>query len=173
MRWTTPSFQARFKSVSHLSGSKDLNGSKETDNSNPDSSEATGRLVLVVDDEPDVLRLLQSILAEEGYEVIGARSAEVAIKTFEGLPRRPDLLLVDVVMPGMSGPMLVDHLRQIDPDLNVLFMSGYDDRHVVQRYVVDKGFHLISKPFTVKSLRLAIQEVIKDSESARRGEPAR
>ena len=116
-------------------------------------SKAADRTVLVVDDEPDVLRLLQSILAEEGYEVIAAKSSDGAIKAFESLPRRPDLLLVDVVMPGMSGPMLVDHLRQIDPDLNVLFMSGYDDRHVVQRYVVDKGFHLISKPFTVKNLR--------------------
>ena len=46
-------------------------------------------------------------------------------------------------MPGMSGPMLVDHLRGIDPELKVLFMSGYDDRHVVQHYVVEKGFHLI------------------------------
>jgi two-component system, cell cycle sensor histidine kinase and response regulator CckA len=148
-----------------------LNGSKEVNNSKIDRSETAGRIVLVVDDEPDVLRLLQSILTEEGYEVTAARSADLAIKAFESLAHRPDLLLVDVVMPGMSGPMLVDHLRQIDPDLNVLFMSGYDDRHVVQRYVVDKGFHLISKPFTVKSLRQAIDQAIKDSKTARRGEP--
>jgi two-component system cell cycle sensor histidine kinase/response regulator CckA len=138
-----------------------------------DNSKAASRTVLIVDDEPDVLRLLQSILAEEGYEVIAARSSDSAIKAFTGLSRRPDLLLVDVVMPGMSGPMLVEQLRKIEPDLKVLFMSGYDDRHVVQRYVVDKGFHLISKPFTVKSLRQAIAEVIKNPESGRRVEPAR
>jgi two-component system cell cycle sensor histidine kinase/response regulator CckA len=130
-------------------------------------------MVLVVDDEPDILRLLQSILTEEGYEVIATKGSDSAIKAFGRLARRPDLLLVDVVMPGMSGPMLVDHLRQTEPNLNVLFMSGYDDRHVVQRYVVDKGFRLISKPFTAKSLRLAIDEIIKDSESARRGDTAR
>jgi CheY-like chemotaxis protein len=123
------------------------------------------RTVLVVDDEPDILRLLQSILAEEGYEVTVAKGAESAIKAFESFRSRPDLLLVDVVMPGMSGPMLVERLRQTDPDLKVLFMSGYDDRHVVQRYVVDKGFHLIAKPFTVSSLRLAIEEVINNSAS--------
>jgi two-component system, cell cycle sensor histidine kinase and response regulator CckA len=128
------------------------------------------RTILVVDDEPDVLRLLQSILTEEGYEVITAKSADLAIKAFERLTRRPDLVLTDVVMPGMSGPMLVDHLRRLAPDLKVLFMSGYDDRHMVRRYVVDKGFQLIPKPFTVKSIRQAINESIQEPETARRRE---
>jgi two-component system, cell cycle sensor histidine kinase and response regulator CckA len=127
--------------------------------------------VLIVDDEPEILRLLQSNLTEEGYNVIPAKNAEAAIKAFER--RRPDLLLTDVVMPGMSGPMLVDHLRGFAPDLKVLFMSGYDDRHVVRRYVIDKGFQLISKPFTVKSLRLAIEEAIKQPQSAGRRGPVR
>jgi two-component system cell cycle sensor histidine kinase/response regulator CckA len=134
--------------------------------SSGDSSKATSRTVLVVDDEADVLYLLQSILTEQGYEVISAKGADAAIKAFERLARRPDLLLTDVVMPGMSGPMLVDRLRGLAPELKVLFMSGYDDRHVVQRYVLDKGFQLIPKPFTVKSLRLAVDEAIKEQESS-------
>lgn len=77
------------------------------------------------------------------------------------MPERPDLLLTDVVMPGMSGPMLVDHLLALQPDLRVLFMSGYDDRQVVQRYVVERGFHLITKPFTVKSLRSEVEAIIE------------
>lgn len=125
--------------------------------------------MLVVDDEQDVLRLLQRILSEEGYEVIPAKSGEAAIKAFEGLERHPDLLLTDVVMPGMSGPMLVDHLRAIAPDLKVLFMSGYDDRHVVRHYVVEQGFHLIPKPFTVKALRQAIESVLEPKSARRQG----
>jgi CheY-like chemotaxis protein len=163
IRWPTTLFHARLISVSEL----------KNNSSKIDSSKAAGRTILVVDDEPDVLRLLQSILTEDGYEVIAARSADSAIKAFAGLSRRPDLLLVDVVMPGMSGPMLVENLRKNELDLKVLFMSGYDDRHVVQRYVVDKGFHLISKPFTVKSLRKAMEEAIRSPEPARRVEPAR
>lgn len=128
-----------------------------------DSSNPASRTVLVVDDEPDVLRLIHSILTEEGYEVIAAKSAEGAIKAFERLDRRPDLILTDVVMPGMSGPMLIDRLLQAEPDLRVLFMSGYDDRQVVQRYVVEKGFRLIPKPFTIKTLRAAIQDALKKS----------
>jgi two-component system cell cycle sensor histidine kinase/response regulator CckA len=130
-----------------------------------------GRTVLIVDDEPDLLRLLQSVLTEDGYEVVATKDADSAIQAFDNLARCPDLLLVDVVMPGMSGPMLVEHLRGIQPDLKVLFMSGYDERHVVQRHVLDKGFRLISKPFTIKSLRQEINAVIKDSKSARKREP--
>ncbi len=115
---------------------------------------------MVVDDEPDVLRLLKSILTEEGYEVIAAGNADSAIKAFERLSRPPDLVLTDVVMPGMSGPMLVDRLLALEPTLKVLFMSAFDDRQVVQRYVVEKGFRVISKPFTVKGLRSTIQATL-------------
>jgi two-component system cell cycle sensor histidine kinase/response regulator CckA len=131
--------------------------------SSTDSSKTAGKIVLVVDDEADVLRLVQSILTEEGYEVIAAKSADGAIKAFDRLSRPVDLLLTDVVMPGMSGPMLVDQLLQKQPDLKVLFMSGYDDRQVVQRYVVEKGFRLLAKPFTVKQLRSTIDAVVKAS----------
>ena len=117
--------------------------------------------ILVVDDEPDVLRLVESILLEAGYDVVAARSGDGAIQAFEKMPQRPALLLTDVVMPGISGPMLVDQLLTREPDLKVLFMSGYDDRQVVQRYVVERGFRLLSKPFTIKSLRSAIQAEIE------------
>lgn len=117
--------------------------------------------ILVVDDEPDVLRLVESILSDAGFNVVSARGADRAIKTFDGMQECPDLLLTDVVMPGMSGPMLADHLLAKRPELKVLFMSGYDDRQVVQRYVLEKGFRLLPKPFTIKSLRKAIQAEIK------------
>jgi CheY-like chemotaxis protein len=152
--------QARFDSVSSSVSPAEV-------------SKPTSRTVLIVDDEPDILRLLQSVLADDGYEVIAAKNADTAIQEFGRLARCPDLLLVDVVMPGMSGPVLVEHLRGIEPDLKVLFMSGYDERHVVQRHVLDKGFRLISKPFTVKSLRQEIDAVIKDSKRTRKRESGR
>ena len=137
-----------------------------------DSAGAASPTVLVVDDDADVLRVVQSILTDQGYEVIATRSANDAIKALGRLGHTPDLLLTDVVMPGMSGPMLVDHLLRIAPDLKVLFMSGYDDRQVVRRYVVERGFHLISKPFTPKELRREIRAAVKDSEPVGRKEPA-
>ena len=75
-----------------------------------------GRLLLV-DDEPDVLNLIQSILSEGGYQVVVATSADLAIQAFGRMPQRPDLVLTDVVMPGISGPMLIDRLLALDPHL--------------------------------------------------------
>ena len=121
---------------------------------------AVAKTVLVVDDEPDMLRLVEAILVEQGYEVIVAKGSDTAIRTFERLTRKPDLVLTDVVMPGMSGPMMIDHLLSIEPNLRVLFMSGYDDRQVVQRYVVEKGFALIPKPFTLQRLGTFVKDVL-------------
>lgn len=131
------------------------------------------KTILAVDDETDVLRLLQRILTEEGYEVVSAKSGDAAIQAFKSMEHPPDLLLTDVVMPGMSGPMLCDQLRALCPDLKVLFISGYDDRHVVRRYVVEQGFHLITKPFTMKSLRQAIESVLAAPQKAGTKEQAR
>jgi DNA-binding NtrC family response regulator len=121
------------------------------------------RTILVVDDEPDMLRLVEAILLEQGYKVILAKGAENAIRAFERMPRRPDLILTDVVMPGMSGPALVDHLLGLDPHIRVLFMSGYDDRQIVQKYVVERGFALIPKPFTLQRLGSVVRDVLNGS----------
>lgn len=118
------------------------------------------KTVLVVDDEPDMLRLVEAILTEQGYQVVLSRGAENALQTFKRMQKAPDLVVTDVVMPGKSGPMLVDELLAVDPKVRVLFMSGYDDRQVVQRYVVEKGFALIAKPFTLQGLGEAVHELI-------------
>jgi two-component system cell cycle sensor histidine kinase/response regulator CckA len=116
--------------------------------------------VLVVDDERDVLRLIETILGGAGYELVTANGAEEAIRQFEAMSPPPDLLITDVVMPGMSGPMLVNRLRASAPDLRVLFMSGYDHSQVVQQYVVQQGFDLIPKPFTGRALQAAIKKTL-------------
>jgi two-component system cell cycle sensor histidine kinase/response regulator CckA len=124
------------------------------------------KTILVVDDEREVLHVIESMLADAGYAVVTASSAEMAIEAFDKMPAGPDLLLTDVVMPGISGPMLVDHLLAKRPKLKVLFMSGYDNRQVVQRYVVEKGFRLISKPLSVKLLRAALRSEIEAGSEA-------
>jgi CheY-like chemotaxis protein len=130
------------------------------------------RTALIVDDEPEVLRLLQSILTQEGYQVVTAKSADAAIKAFDRLGHQTDLLVVDVVIPGMSGPMLVDHLRGLNPHLRVLFVSGYADSRVVRQFVIEKGFSLVTKPFTIQDLRNAVDVVANGSDIPRPKEPA-
>ena len=118
------------------------------------------RTILVVDDEQDILNFVQSALHRVGFSVVQAQSGDVALQLFEKMQSPVDLLLTDVVMPGMSGPMLVDRLLAVQPSLPVLFMSGYDDRQIVQRYVLKEGFALLPKPFTLEALNEKVNEML-------------
>jgi len=118
------------------------------------------RTILVVDDEQEILNFVQTALNRGGFSVVQAQSGDTALELFGKLEVSVDLLLTDVVMPGMSGPMLVDRLLAMQPSLPVLFMSGYDDRQVVQRYVLKEGFALLTKPFTLEMLNDKVQEMI-------------
>jgi CheY-like chemotaxis protein len=124
---------------------------------------ATGKTVLVLDDEPDVRRLVSAMLASSGYTVLTAGDGENAINTFQKSKQPVDLLLLDVVSPGLSGPMVADRIAELQPGLRVLFMSGYEDTSVVRRYVVDKGFALLTKPFTADQLVQKVREVLESS----------
>ena len=120
--------------------------------------EAQNRTVLVVDDEPEVRKLVGAMLTREGYKVLVSDSGEPAIKTFLRQTARIDLLLTDVVSPGISGPMLADRLLEVQPQLRVLFMSGFDTTQVVQHYVLERGFLLLIKPFTMEQLLEKVRE---------------
>jgi CheY-like chemotaxis protein len=116
--------------------------------------------VLVVDDEPEVRKLVAAMLVRNGYRVVSADSGENAIRLFKNNPDT-DLLLTDVVAPGMSGPMIADQVASLKPDIKVLFMSGYDGTQVVQRYVVEKGYSLLIKPFTMEQLERKVRAVLE------------
>jgi two-component system cell cycle sensor histidine kinase/response regulator CckA len=119
------------------------------------------KTILVVDDEPEIRKLVSAMLLPQGYQIILADTGEQAIKIFRKQSKDIDLLLTDVVAPGMAGPTLADQLTELKPDLRVLFMSGYDNRQVVQKYVVEKGSLLLTKPFTVKQLKEKVEEALK------------
>lgn len=117
--------------------------------------------VLVVEDEQDLRTLVANVLGEYGYKVVTASNGTKALALISKMDAPPDLLLTDVVMPGMSGPMLADQLLAKFSGARVLFMSGYDERQVVQRYVVEKGFALITKPFQLHNLCAAVKRAME------------
>lgn len=123
--------------------------------------------ILVVDDEPEVRKLVTAMLARTGYRVLSADSGENALRLFKN-NLDTDLLLTDVVAPGMSGPMIADQVAALKPDIRVLFMSGYDSTQVVQRYVVEKGYSLLVKPFTMEQLEQKVRSVLDGSEKRAR-----
>ena len=130
---------------------------------------ATGKTVLVLDDEPDVRKLVSAILISHGYTVLTADNGENAIKTFKKRKQPVDLLLLDVVSPGLPGPVVAERLAGLQPGLRVLFMSGYDATSVVRRYVVEKGFALLKKPFTPDELTKKVRDVLESALSAQAG----
>lgn len=118
------------------------------------------KTILVVDDEPEVRKLVAAMVNRYGYDALTADSGEHALTLFKKHQDSIGLLLTDVVAPGMSGPMLADKLQELQPDLKVLYMSGYDHTQVVQRYVVEKGHALLTKPFTIEQLRSKVAAVL-------------
>jgi len=111
------------------------------------------KTILVVDDEPEIRKLVSAMVTQFGYSVLTADSGEHALTLYRNHKAPMEMLITDVVAPGMSGPMLADKLTAIQPDLKVLYISGYDNTHVVQKYVVEKGHALLAKPFTMEELR--------------------
>jgi len=114
--------------------------------------------ILAVDDDPGVLALLDQALGAAGYRVLTAEGGWSAIQTFESSPSPIHLLLTDVIMPDLTGPVLAERLRSRQPGLQVLFISGFHDADLVQRFVSLKGFTLLPKPFTVDGLLRVVQE---------------
>ena len=125
----------------------------------------TGRTVLVVDDEPEVRKLVAAIISSLGHQVLTADSGDHAIALHERLGTHIDLLVADVVAPGMSGPLLAERLSARQPGLKVLYISGYDHSHVVQTYVLDRGCQLLSKPFTASQLADTVDAMLKGSQT--------
>lgn len=121
---------------------------------------AAKKTILVVDDEPEVRKLVGAMVGRYGFEVLTADTGQHAITVFKNRHGSVDLLLTDVVAPGMSGPQLADELAKLKPDLKVLYMSGYDNTQVVKRYVIEKGHALLSKPFTLEELGRKVEEVL-------------
>jgi two-component system cell cycle sensor histidine kinase/response regulator CckA len=114
--------------------------------------------ILAVDDDRKVLGLLENVLASAGYQVLTADGGRKAVELHEKASSRIDLLLTDVIMPDLTGPVLAERLRARQPDLQVLFISGFHDADLVQRFLTLKQFTLLPKPFTVDGLLRVVEQ---------------
>jgi two-component system cell cycle sensor histidine kinase/response regulator CckA len=119
--------------------------------------------VLLVEDDERVRRLAREMLARNGYHVIETSESEEALRAAAGHPGPLHLLLTDVVMPGMSGRVLAQRLVEQDPDLKILYMSGYTDNAIVNHGILMPGVAFLQKPFTPTSLARAVREVLDDA----------
>lgn len=121
---------------------------------------AGDRTILVVEDERSVRNLAVKLLQSAGYTVLAVEDGPEALRLVESPDVRVDLLLTDVVLPGMSGPDLARRCAQLHPAIKVLFTSGYADDSVQHRGVLEGGFHFIGKPYSRADLTRKVREVL-------------
>jgi PAS domain S-box-containing protein len=130
----------------------------------PRSPSATGPgTILVVDDEAGIREVAERILIRRGYDVIVASGVDEALDLARRHPGRIDLLVSDVIMPGCNGPELVTRLRAIQPDLPVVFMSGYTGTELAERSSIGERYELVEKPFSERGLVEVVASVLARS----------
>jgi two-component system, cell cycle sensor histidine kinase and response regulator CckA len=116
--------------------------------------------ILLVEDADALRKLAQSFLTDHGFKVIAASSGEEALRVAEFHGRPIDLLVTDVVMPGMNGRALADRLLAKQPKLKVLYISGYTDSFIAGHGVLEEGTFLLHKPFTEEVLVRKVRDVL-------------
>lgn len=121
------------------------------------------RTILVVDDEPMALKLVQSVLEKRGFEVLASISPKQALEIFESRRDDIELLISDVVMPEMDGASLATLVVGRNPDLPVLFMSGFVTAQEVDQAANIAQFAFIRKPFRPATLVQAVQKMLSGS----------
>jgi two-component system, cell cycle sensor histidine kinase and response regulator CckA len=116
--------------------------------------------VLLVEDEDPVRIFGARALRNKGYKVLEAKSGEAGLEVIRAAEETIDLLITDVVMPNMDGPALIREVREIHPDMKVIFISGYTEDAFRQRLDSDSEIHFLPKPFSLKQLASKVKEVI-------------
>jgi two-component system cell cycle sensor histidine kinase/response regulator CckA len=136
---------------------QDLPGTDDTAAETQQGSET----VLLAEDENAVRALAQAVLQRQGYTVLEAESGAQAIAACEGHLGPIHLVLTDVVMPGMSGCELADHLLRRYPEAKVLYMSGHADDTIARHGILNRDVPFLQKPFAPSALARKVREVLE------------
>ena len=120
-----------------------------------------GETILLVEDDPQVRAVVAKMLESLEYRVLPAGDGEDALELAEAFDGPIDLLVSDLVMPGLGGRQVAARLRESNPDTAVLYMSGYSDEAVVRRGVVDPNASFLQKPFATADLARRVGQMLK------------
>jgi PAS domain S-box-containing protein len=116
--------------------------------------------VLLVEDEESVRQLVRETLTTKGYSVVEAENGEAGLAAATNHKGKIDLVITDVVMPGMGGRELVHQLSLARPETKVLYLSGYTEDAIVSEGTIEKGTAFLQKPFTLQALSRKVREVL-------------
>ena len=121
--------------------------------------------VLLVEDEESVRQLVRDTLASKGYHVIEAANGEAGLKISHEHRGNIEVLITDVVMPGMGGRELAKRVAAERPAIKVLFLSGYTEDAIIHEGVLEPGTAFLQKPFTLQMLSRKVREVLRGDAS--------
>jgi signal transduction histidine kinase/CheY-like chemotaxis protein len=124
---------------------------------------AEGNVILVAEDDPAVRQVVVTVLARAGYRAVGAAGPLEALALAREMQGSIDLLLTDIVMPELSGTELSERLRAVHPKLPVVYMSGYTDRHGLDRGLLDPSAHFLPKPIIPARLLDTVARVLSEA----------
>jgi len=127
-------------------------------------SDESGIKILVVDDEPVVLSLVQDTLEDRGCLVKTASSGEEALRKITS--EEFDILITDIRMPHMTGTELVQRAREMSPDISVIFMTGYANLATAKEAISQSAVEYITKPFEIAEMRQAVEKAVRLREEA-------
>jgi CheY-like chemotaxis protein len=120
-----------------------------------------GEVVLIIDDEPLIRMLVAEVLSDAGYSAIEASDGPAGLRVLQSAAKI-DLLITDVGLPGgMNGRQIADAARELRPDMKVLFITGYAENAALGNGQLEKGMHVIAKPFEMERLAQKIRDMIK------------
>lgn len=119
--------------------------------------------ILLVEDEVSVLELSQRALENLGYQILACSSADEALRIFEDQKGRIDLLITDVVMPRMNGKELAARIFSHDPEVSVLFTSGYGENIIASNGVIEANLRFLPKPYRPSQLAGKVREILDTS----------
>jgi CheY-like chemotaxis protein len=126
----------------------------------PEITDSGSETILLVEDELSVLALAQRILQSRGYKVLTASYGEAALRIASVPDQQIDLVVTDVVMPGMNGREFVEALQDRSPGIPVVYMSGYTNDDIIRRGLMDSSVAFLQKPFTAKGLTGLVRSVL-------------
>jgi PAS domain S-box-containing protein len=116
--------------------------------------------ILLVEDEDSLRQMDKIYLERQGFVVLEAQDASVALQISHSYPGPIHLLLTDVIMPGMNGRVLAERIAALRPETRILYMSGYTENAIGHNGVLDAGIILLQKPFTLPALKAKVREVL-------------
>lgn len=116
--------------------------------------------ILVIEDDDDVRKVVRAALKSKGYEILEATNVDQAIDLATSNCGHLDLVLTDLIMPGLNGRKIAQRITERDPKVHVLFMSGYTEDLLEEEDADIEGAAFIGKPFTLENLLKKVEEVI-------------